>query len=33
MRARFGMVERLNFYPADELQTIVERSAQILMFR
>ena len=30
MRARFGMVERLNFYPADELKTIVERSAQIL---
>jgi Holliday junction DNA helicase RuvB len=30
MRARFGMVERLNFYPAEELKTIVERSAQIL---
>ena len=30
MRARFGMVERLNFYPADELQTIIERSAHIL---
>jgi len=30
MRARFGMVERLNFYPADELKTIVVRSAQIL---
>jgi len=28
MRARFGMVERLNFYPADELKTIV--TAQIL---
>ena len=30
MRARFGMVERLNFYPADELKTIVLRSATIL---
>jgi Holliday junction DNA helicase RuvB len=30
MRARFGMVERLNFYPADELKTIVLRSAAIL---
>lgn len=30
MRARFGLVERLNYYPADELQQIVERSARIL---
>jgi Holliday junction DNA helicase RuvB len=30
MRARFGRVERLNFYPADDLQTIIERSASIL---
>jgi holliday junction DNA helicase RuvB len=30
MRARFGMVERLSFYPADELQQIVVRSATIL---
>jgi Holliday junction DNA helicase RuvB len=30
MRARFGMVERLSFYPAEDLQTIVERSARIL---
>jgi Holliday junction DNA helicase RuvB len=30
MRARFGIVQRLNFYPADELATIVRRSAQIL---
>jgi holliday junction DNA helicase RuvB len=30
MRARFGMVERLNFYPANELKTIVLRSATIL---
>jgi len=30
MRARFGMVERLNFYPAADLQTIVTRSAGIL---
>ncbi|MEO8293917.1 MAG: Holliday junction branch migration DNA helicase RuvB [Gemmatimonadota bacterium] len=30
MRARFGLVERLNFYPARDLQTIVERSASIL---
>jgi Holliday junction DNA helicase RuvB len=30
MRARFGMVERLNFYPPEDLQTIVERSAKIL---
>ena len=30
MRARFGLVERLGFYPADELETIVVRSATIL---
>ena len=30
MRARFGLVERLGFYPADELEQIVIRSAAIL---
>jgi Holliday junction DNA helicase RuvB len=30
MRARFGMVERLTFYPAADLKTIAERSAHIL---
>jgi Holliday junction DNA helicase RuvB len=30
MRARFGIVQRLNFYPADELGVIVQRSAEIL---
>jgi Holliday junction DNA helicase RuvB len=30
MRARFGIVERLGFYPPDELRTIVLRSASIL---
>jgi Holliday junction DNA helicase RuvB len=30
MRARFGLVERLGFYPADELHQIVSRSATIL---
>ena len=30
MRARFGIVQRLNFYPPDELATIVTRSADIL---
>jgi Holliday junction DNA helicase RuvB len=30
MRARFGVVERLGFYPADELQRIIERSADVL---
>src|SRR6266496_2992096 len=30
MRARFGLVERLGFYPPDELQQIVTRSAAIL---
>src|SRR5918911_2712669 len=30
MRARFGIVERLGFYPAEDLAKIVERSALIL---
>jgi Holliday junction DNA helicase RuvB len=30
MRARFGMVERLHFYPPEDLATIVTRSAAIL---
>lgn len=30
MRARFGIVERLNFYSTEELQKIVERSARVL---
>ncbi|HSM60185.1 MAG TPA: Holliday junction branch migration DNA helicase RuvB [Longimicrobiales bacterium] len=30
MRARFGIVQRLNFYPPEELETIVSRSAEIL---
>jgi Holliday junction DNA helicase RuvB len=30
MRARFGIVERLSFYPPDELQQIVARSGAIL---
>ena len=30
MRARFGLVERLNFYPADDLARIITRSAAIL---
>ncbi len=30
MRARFGLIERLGYYPAEELQTIVTRSARIL---
>jgi Holliday junction DNA helicase RuvB len=30
MRARFGLVERLGFYPNEELQQIVTRSASIL---
>src|SRR6478752_4056722 len=29
MRARFGLVERLGYYPPDELQQIVTRSASI----
>ena len=30
MRARFGIVQRMNYYPPEELSTIVRRSAQIL---
>jgi Holliday junction DNA helicase RuvB len=30
MRARFGIVERLGYYPADEIQQIVTRSAGIM---
>ncbi|MEX0980072.1 MAG: Holliday junction branch migration DNA helicase RuvB [Gemmatimonadota bacterium] len=30
MRARFGIVQRLNFYPAKELAYIIRRSAEIL---
>ncbi len=30
MRARFGIVQRLNFYPASDLAVIVRRSAEIL---
>jgi Holliday junction DNA helicase RuvB len=30
MRARFGMVERLNFYPTEDLATIVRNSAAVL---
>jgi Holliday junction DNA helicase RuvB len=30
MRARFGIVQRLNFYPAEELAQIVNRSAALL---
>ena len=30
MRARFGIVHRLNFYPPEELAVIVDRSAEIL---
>ena len=30
MRARFGLVDRLSFYPADDLARIVRRSAEIL---
>jgi len=33
MRARFGIVQRLNFYPPEELATIVSRSADILGVR
>jgi Holliday junction DNA helicase RuvB len=33
MRARFGMVERLHFYPPEDLATIVARSATILGIR
>jgi len=30
MRARFGIVQRMNFYPPEELVTIVQRSSEIL---
>ena len=30
MRARFGIIERLHFYPPEELAHIIERSAEIL---
>lgn len=30
MRARFGIIERLNFYPPEDLALIIERSAEIL---
>jgi holliday junction DNA helicase RuvB len=30
MRARFGIVERLNYYPSEELEQIVVRSADVL---
>ncbi|HEU4564665.1 MAG TPA: Holliday junction branch migration DNA helicase RuvB [Gemmatimonadaceae bacterium] len=30
MRARFGIVERLNYYPAEDLELIVIRSSQVL---
>jgi Holliday junction DNA helicase RuvB len=30
MRARFGIIERLNYYPADDLEHIVRRSAEVL---
>jgi Holliday junction DNA helicase RuvB len=30
MRARFGIVQRLNFYPAEDLAFIIKRSAEIL---
>lgn len=30
MRARFGIVERLNYYPAEDLEMIVRRSADVL---
>ncbi len=30
MRARFGVIERLGFYPTDDLTRIVERSARLL---
>jgi Holliday junction DNA helicase RuvB len=33
MRARFGIVQRLNFYPPEELAEIVRRSATILDIR
>lgn len=30
MRARFGLIERLSYYPAEDLEVIVTRSARIL---
>ncbi len=30
MRARFGVIERLGFYPPEELRQVVERSSRIL---
>src|SRR5216110_2691295 len=30
MRARFGIIERLNYYPVDDLEQIVRRSADVL---
>ena len=30
MRARFGIVERLNYYPAEDLEQIVRRSADVM---
>jgi Holliday junction DNA helicase RuvB len=30
MRARFGIVERLNYYPVEDLERIVKRSAQVI---
>ena len=30
MRARFGIVERLNYYPASDLEEIVHRSAEVM---
>ena len=30
MRARFGIVQRLNFYPSEDLAVIIQRSAEIL---
>ena len=30
MRARFGIVERLNYYPPEDLQLIVHRSAEVM---
>ncbi len=30
LRARFGIVQRLNYYPTEDLQVILERSAEIL---
>ena len=30
MRARFGIVERLNYYPVEELELIVTRSARVI---